>query len=179
MRYTIMRWPVWKRGVLTGVWYAGWLALMFGLMLGGPWGPAVVGSLVGSVIFVPTMMLAMARGEKALNPIDGPPLTADERVQAVRAVDHGQPSDNPRVQAAAVTLARQRVRQRIGVVLLAVLFGFFALVAAAFAVMENPWWWLLAAIAVVTGPPIIAGLRRQHRGAATLLAAAERGAVGR
>ena len=170
-----MRWPVWQRGVLIGVLYAGSLALM----LGGPWGPAVVGSLIGGVIFVTAMTLAMARAEKALNPVAGPPLTADERVQAVRAVDQGQPSDNPRVQAAAVTLARQRVRQRIGIVLLAVLFGFFALVAAAFAVLENPRWWLLAAIVVVTGPPITAGLRRQHRRATTLLAAAEKGAAGR
>ncbi|WP_130335441.1 hypothetical protein [Micromonospora kangleipakensis] len=179
MRHMIMRWPVWQRGVLIGVLYAGSLALIFGVMLGSGWGPAVVGALVGGVIFVAGMTLAMARAEKALNPVAGPPLTADERVQAVRAVDHGQPSDNPRVQAAAVTLARQRVRQRIGIVLLAVLFGFFALVAATFAVLENPRWWLLAAIVVVTGPPIIAGLRRQHRRATTLLAAAEKGAAGR
>lgn len=174
-----MRWPLWQRGLLTGVLYGGSMALMFGVMLDSEWGPAVVAGLVSGVIFATIMTLVIARAEKAFDPIAGPPLTVDERVQAVRAVDHGQPSDNPRVQAAAVMLARQRVRQRIGIVLLAVLLGFFALVAVAFAVMVNPWWWLLAAIAVVTGPPIIVGLRRQHRGAATLLAAAEKSAVGR
>ena len=65
------------------------------------------------------------------------------------------------------------------IVLLAVLFGFIASVAAAFAVMESPRWWLLAAIAVATGPPMIAGLRRQPKGATTLLAAAEKGGAGR
>jgi hypothetical protein len=162
-----------------GVLYAGALALVFGLLLGYGWSPTVGGAFVGGVIFVTGVTLGMARAEKALDPVVGPPLTADERVQAVRAVDHGQRSDNPRVQPAAVTLARQRVRHRIGIVLLAVLFGFIALVAAAFAVMENPRWWLLAAIAVATSPPIIAGLRRQHKGATTLLAAAEKGGAGR
>jgi 1,4-dihydroxy-2-naphthoate octaprenyltransferase len=178
MRYTIMRRPVWQRSVLIGVVYAATIALVSGLILDYESGPAVVGSLVGGVIFVIGITLAIARAEKALNPVAGPPLTPDERVQAVRAVDHGQSSGNPRVQMAAVTLARQRVRQRRGIILLAVLFGFSALVAAAFAVVENPWWWLLAAIIVVTGPPFIAELRRQHKGATKLLAAAEKGAAG-
>lgn len=67
-----------------------------------------------------------------------------------RAADGGQRSDDSRVQAAAVALARQRVRQRIGIVLFSVLVGFLALVAAAFAVMANPRWWLLAAMAVLS-----------------------------
>lgn len=153
------------------------MVLTSGVIVGYGVGPALVGSLVGGVIFVSVITLAMARAEKALNPVAGPPLTADERVQAVRAADRGQPSDDPRVQAAAVTLARQRVRQRIEIVLLAVLFGISALVAAAFAIVETPWWWLLAAIVVVTGPLSIAELRRQLRGATMFLQEVEKGAV--
>lgn len=170
-----MRWPVWRRGVLIGILWAATMALTSGVILGYGIGPALVGSLVGGVIFVSVMTLAMARAEKALNPVAGPPLTADERVSAVRAADRGQLSDDPRVQVAAVTLARQRVRQRIGTVLLPVLCGILAVVAAAFAIMENPWWWLLAVVVVVAGPLSLVELRRQLRGAIMLLDQVEKG----
>jgi hypothetical protein len=173
-----MRWPVWQRSAVMGLVYLGTLALIEGVVVGYPWGPTLVGGLVGTIIFVTVMTLGVARAEKALNPVTGPPLTAEERIEAVRTVDRGQASANPRVQMAAVALARQRVRRRISVVLLAVLFGIIALVAAAFAVVDNPWWWLLAAMVVVTAALCIVELRRQHKGAITLLAAVEQGAAG-
>jgi UDP-N-acetylmuramyl pentapeptide phosphotransferase/UDP-N-acetylglucosamine-1-phosphate transferase len=65
----------------------------------------------------------------------------------------------------------------IGIVLLAVLFGFFVLVAAAFAILENRRWWLLAVVAVVTGLVSITELRRQLRGATALLRKVEKSAA--
>jgi hypothetical protein len=178
MKYTVMGWPVWQRSVVMGLVYLGTLVIIEGVVVGYPWAPTLVGGLVGTIIFVTVMTLVMARAEKALNPIAGPPLTADERIEAVRAVDRGQPSDTPRVQMAAVALARQRVRRRISVVLLAVLLGIIALIVAAFAVLVNPWWWLLATVVVVSAASCIAELRHQHKGAITLLAAVEQGTAG-
>ena len=173
VKYRLMRWPAWLRGIVVGV-LGGGTAFAYKLLLGTGPGSALVTGAVFGVVFATAVGLTLARAEKALDPARGPALTVDERVRAFQAVDRGQYPDRPRVRAAAVKLARQRVKQRAWIVPSAVLQGFLLLVCVAFAVLENPGWWFLAVLVLLLGPLSVAALRRQHRGAVALLAAVRR-----
>lgn len=167
--YTVMGWPLWLRGILNGAVFAAAWAIG-ALVAGEGWGQAAIG-LAGGVTFAIGTTRATARSEKGLNPPDGPALNSDERVEAYRAAGHGRPSTNPRVQAAALTLARQLVDRRGRLAVLAVSFGFCVMVTVVFAVLGSPRWWSVTAIFVAGGVPAFITLGRQRKRAIALLAA--------
>src|SRR5690242_8118055 len=106
--YTMIGWPRWLRGVLNGAVFVAASGIT-ALATGQAWGEAAAVGLVGGITFAIFSTRAAARVERDMNPADGPGLRADERAEAYRAAGQGRPSTNPRVQAAAVMLARRVV----------------------------------------------------------------------
>lgn len=163
-----MGWPRWQRGLLGGAVFAATWAIM-ALVAGEGWGQATIGGLVGGASFAIFSTRVVTRIEKDLNPPDGPALSTDERVEAYRAVGQGRPSTNPRVQAAAVTLARQLVDRRGRLGVLAVLFGFSVVVSVVSALLTSPRWWSVTVISVAVGVSAFILLGRQQERAMALL----------
>ncbi|HEX5596376.1 MAG TPA: hypothetical protein VFX61_10215 [Micromonosporaceae bacterium] len=169
MKYRMMRMPVWLLGILTVAFSACfspiWLSTVMGLV---EWNDAVVGGLFcGSAM---ALLLPLIR--KRFEPPLEPPLTIDERIAAARAIDHGRPSDDPRVQAAAIFFAKQTVKTRTTNLAFpwVMVPGVLQLVGAA---IKNPWLWFMFAAFVVGILMITVGIRRSNKRALELLAAAD------
>ncbi|HEX5542965.1 MAG TPA: hypothetical protein VFX60_15620 [Micromonospora sp.] len=173
MKYRIMRMPVWLHGSLVGAFTACFIPIWFSTVAGlVEWNRAVVGGLICGSIMAAVLPLISKLVRKRFEPPLEPPLTIDERIAAARAVDHGRPSDDPRVQAAAVFFAQRIVKTRASGLAFPWLMGpgILQLIAAA---IKNPWLWFMFAAFVVGILLITVGIRRSHKRALELLAAAD------
>jgi hypothetical protein len=121
VRYELIRRPVWVRSVLCGVVFA-----LFQLLTvrGNPLPTllgALVGGLVGGLLFGSLCTLFLRRQDRRI--WGDEPMTGDEKVAAVRAVDRGAPPAEPGIRAAATRLAELRTTSSNRPGLIVALFG--------------------------------------------------------
>jgi Flp pilus assembly protein TadB len=147
MRYEWLRWPLVVRSVAGG--------LIWGLAVFGWWsrgagpstGMTLLVSLAMGLVFGGLTYLAVGYRERHAFAVSGRPLTGDERVAVVRAVDRVEPPGPPRLRAVADGIARRRAGEsRSSVVSSVVVFGLMLALSVLLAVGGSPWWWAAVAL---------------------------------
>jgi hypothetical protein len=168
VRYELIRRPVWVRSVLCGVVFA-----LFQLLTvrGNPL-PTLLGALVGGLLFGSLFTLFLRRQDRRI--WGDEPMTGDEKVAAVQAVDRGAPPAEPGIRAAATRLAELRTASSNRPGLIVALFGGLLVIMLAAAIYDGgAMWWTLAAVLAVFTPWVAITTARQRAGARRFLAAVE------
>lgn len=173
MRNRLLRAPVWVRGAVSGVLFGG---VMFVWSQVGPEhasvGAAALTGAVGGVAFGSFMGVAVGRQERTTFRVGGRPLDGDQRQAARRSFVTGQLSEDPLVRAAAVAMARMRLRWARRWAVTAAFVLAMCVVAVWSAVTGQPLWWFGLVAWIGMGTLMLYGLHRDRQRANRLLQAA-------
>jgi O-antigen/teichoic acid export membrane protein len=147
MRYGLLRWPIGVRSLVAGlIWGLGMFAWPF-RDAADRTGTTLLISVVFGLIFGGAMYLAVGRRERDAFAVDGRPLTGDERVTVVRAVDDVEPPAQARLREVATGVARRRAAEsRSSVAIGFVVFGLMLALSVFLAISGSPWWWAAAGL---------------------------------
>jgi hypothetical protein len=173
MRNGLRRLPTWLKVVIVAASWAGAMLLLKATR-GEPigWEAVLVWTVFGALFAA--VQLGLNRAQVArFDPIDGPPLTAEERAAAMAAVRAGHPPADHRVADAARLMAQFRVDQYAGPIPLLILLLGCAAAVTAMAIWSNPGWWPAAVSLLVLAPFAVRAQQRGREAARRYLAMVE------
>ena len=162
----------WQTALLAGVPFGVVMGLFSGWQRGVGWPGAVVGGVVGAVLFGAAMATALGRQQRRVLTGTGD-LTREELRTVLRATRRGPAPADPRLGQAVRALAqRQHAEQlrarRVGLVVFPVMVVAYVVLA----LTGSPWWWLAAAGALALVVLTLTAPARSRRRLAALGAGA-------
>lgn len=173
LQYRLLRSSGWGRGVVMSVVYGGLMFLALGADDDGPWWQALLIYGAGGVFYGAAMTAALqVHRRRIFVGDDGQLLSSEEQSQVLRAADSGRLPGALPVRAAALRLARSRLRRGQGTKAYIAVLVVLTAITVHRAVRYGGGWWLVVAFCLVVGPWIIMNNRRQRRAASELLKAA-------
>ena len=168
-RHLSERLPTWATGVLMAVGFGGLMFLFTGRDNDvSAWQSLLIYGVAGAAFGAAMSTVLHVQRQRVFAGVDGR-VTADQRIQVRRAVDHARLPADQALRPAAISLARTRLRRGQSTRAQLVLFGVFLLHSVFNAVTNGGLWWLGVAFWSVMAPWSIWVSRRQRRAARALL----------